>query len=223
MQITAWWYGHKSYSGTPSCKLILTWNQWKDHARCMGLNFNNEEGKGGAGAGKRKTPRVCCPFRGNAGLTLMLCRSRRAAHQSRWERWPGKEHRGSALRCALSLSVAGRYPPPPGKRLPWDSRGQQAANLLCRQKGEAGEREKMHLRAWVRERWSAAKSTVFRRKQRNVLWGSLPALKKKPEILKAKENQNFLLCLETSAAYYEGLIQWPQLTSEGFESGAKIT
>lgn len=89
-------------------------------------------------------------------------------------------------------------------------------------KGRQGEREKMHLRAWVQERWSAAKSTVFRGKQRNVLWGSLPPLKKTQQILKAKENQIFLLCLETTAAYYKGLIQGPRLTSEDFESGARM-
>lgn len=46
--------------------------------------------------------------------------------------------------------------------------------------------------------------------------------KKTQQILKAKENQIFLLCLETTSAYYKGLIQGPRLTSEDFESGARM-
>lgn len=58
-------------------------------------------------------------------------------------------------------------------------------------KGRQGEREKMHLRAWVQEIWSAAKSTVFRGKQRNVLWGSLPPLKKHSKSSKPKKIKFF--------------------------------
>lgn len=47
--------------------------------------------------------------------------------------------------------------------------------------------------------------------------------KKTQQILKAKEKQIFFfLCLETTAAYYKGLIQGPRLTSEDFESGARM-
>lgn len=64
------------------------------------------------------------------GLTLMLCRSRRASLQSRWEHWPGKEPQSSALCCVPSPSVAGRHLSPRGKRCSWGSRGQCAASLL---------------------------------------------------------------------------------------------
>lgn len=222
MQIAAQWDRNRPNPGTPACKSILTWNQWKDHASWRGLQFNYEKGKGGAGAGKRKTPRVCCPFRGDAGLTPMLCRSRRAARRSRWERWPGRERRGSALRCAPSLSVAGRYPPPPGKRLPWDSRGQHAASLLCRQKGEAGGKRENALKGLSTGEMVCSQEYSLQGKTTKCPLRFSSSFKKTQQILKAKENQIFLLCLETTAAYYEGLIQGPRLTSEDFESGARM-
>lgn len=49
----------------------------------------------------------------------------------------------------------------------------------------------MHSRAWAQERWSAAKSTVFRGKQRNILWGSLSALKKHNKSSKPKKIRFF--------------------------------
>lgn len=36
----------------------------KRHVSWMGLKFNYEEGKGGSGAGKKKTPGRSCPFAG---------------------------------------------------------------------------------------------------------------------------------------------------------------
>ena len=121
----------------------------------------------------------------------MLCQSRRAARRCRWERWPGKERRGSASRCALSLSVAGRYLPPPGKQLPWDSRGQHAASLLCRQKREVGGKRKNAFKGLSTGEMVCSQEYSLQGKTKKCPLRFSSSFEKTQEILKAKENQIF--------------------------------
>lgn len=114
------------------------------------------------------------------------------------------------------------YLPPPGKQLPWDSRGQHTASLLCWQKGQAGAKGKNALKGLSTREMVCSQEYSLQGKTKKCPLRFSFCSKKTQQILKAKENQIFLLCLETTAAYYEGLIQGPRLTSKDFESDARM-
>lgn len=127
------------------------------------------------GAGKGKTPRVCCPFlAGPSGATQGSPRCSVEVEEPLARpvesAGPGRSgevvlhavHRPRPSLVDICHHLENGFPGiAEGNTQPVSSGGK---------KGEAGgEREKMHVRVGVWERWSAAKSTVFRGKQRNVL------------------------------------------------------